>query len=79
MILWNIFCKKECCVGTYIRTGPPAYVSRLRGGQISCFIIVLGREGISMTRTIYILICGALIFLAAVTPVVILIVDKARF
>jgi len=32
-----------------------------------------------MTRTIYTLICGALIFLAAVTPVVILIVDKAKF
>jgi hypothetical protein len=32
-----------------------------------------------MTRTIYTLICGALILLAAVTPVAILIIDKAVF
>ncbi len=31
-----------------------------------------------MMRTIYTLICGALIFLAAVIPVVIVIVDKAK-
>jgi hypothetical protein len=30
-----------------------------------------------MTRTIYTLICGALIFLAAVTPIVMLVIDKA--
>jgi len=59
-----------------IKTSPPVSV-RLRVSQISYFIIVLGSGGFSMTRTIYTLICGALILLAAVTPVVILVLDKA--
>lgn len=50
---------------------------RLRVSQISYFIIVLVSGGFSMTRTIYTLICGALILSAAVTPVVILVLDKA--
>ena len=50
---------------------------RLGASQISYFIIVLGSGGFSMTRTIYTFICGALILSAAVTPVVILVLDKA--
>jgi len=32
-----------------------------------------------MARTIYALVCGTLIFLAAVTPIVILMLDKTGF
>ena len=49
------------------------------GSARSAVIHFSGKGGISMTRTFYSLICGALILLAAVTPIAILIVDKAGF
>jgi len=66
--------------GSSIAHGP-CHIAKLAPGigQLGCYIILPAMGGMSMKRTIYTSICGALMFIAALIPAAILIIDKAGF